>query len=252
MAESTRLPPTIPLNPSYEPKYPPKFDPTFDPKYESKYEIPASYPPTSLFPSVSSVPISHHVTHHQVSPPVTVSSSTYQQPGHHQLPPTPNSLVTMMGPNSGNSNPATEQLTSSELSIGSVSPIHPVQHIHNQGQQQPLQTHQGNKSPPSWNLPISSGPRIGLPPTPPTSLPQTQIHSSANHHQAFAGHYTTSGFQQSGRPAPTHQPFYGWYWRTLLMMWEKYAPESWVQSTNQRSGFTVGYSRNFIVIPPVG
>ncbi|XP_015110784.1 protein gooseberry-like [Diachasma alloeum] len=195
MAESNRLPSAIPPSP----------------KYETKYEIPASYPPTTLFPPVTTVPISHHVTHHQVSPPVTVPSTTYQQPGHHQLPPTPNSLVTMMGPNSGSSNPPTDQLTPSELSIGSVSPIHhPGQHIHAQGQQQGVQGNQDNESTPSWNLPIPSGSRVGLPPTPPTSLPQTQTHASGNHHQGF-GHYTTSGFQQSARPTPTHQPFYGWY-----------------------------------------
>lgn len=154
--------------------------------------------PSSLLPATSSTSTSHMA--HQVSPVAPVPTSTYQQPSSHQLPPTPNSLVTMMGPNSGNSNPASDQLTSSDLPISSVSPVH-------QQQSQQQQGSQGNTSP-SWNLPISSGGRVGLP-SPPSSLQQPHTHAT-HHHQAFASHYSAQGFQQPPRPAP-HQPFYSWY-----------------------------------------
>ncbi|XP_012139348.2 protein gooseberry [Megachile rotundata] len=165
------------------------------------YSLPPSVTyPSSLLPATSSTSSSH--LSHQVSPVAPVSS-TYQQAGSHQLPPTPNSLVTMMGPNSGNSNPSSEQLTSSDLPpISSVSPVQQQQQ-----QQQQQQASQGNSSP-SWNLPISSGGRVGLP-SPPSSLQQQHAHP-AHPHQAFASHYGAQGFQQPPRPAP-HQPFYTWY-----------------------------------------
>lgn len=164
----------------------------------TSYGLPASVTyPSSLLPVTSSTGTSH--MSHQVSP-VTPASSTYPQPSSHQLPPTPNSLVTMMGPNSGSSNPASDQLTSSDLPISSVSPV--------QQQSQPQQqASQGNTSP-SWNLPIASGGRVGLP-SPPSSLQQPHAHA-VHPHQPFASHYTPQGFQQPPRPAP-HQPFYSWY-----------------------------------------
>ena len=163
------------------------------------YGLPASVTyPSSLLPATSSTSSTH--MSHQMSPVAAASSSTYQQTTGlaHQLPPTPNSLVTMMGPNSGNSNTASEQLTSADLPISSVSPVQ---------QQQQQQTSQGNSSP-TWNLPTSSGGRVGLP-SPPTSLQQSHAHA-AHPHQAFASHYSAQGFQQPPRPAP-HQPFYSWY-----------------------------------------
>ncbi|XP_034951415.1 protein gooseberry-like isoform X1 [Chelonus insularis] len=179
----------------------------------SSYVLPTSvtYPPSSLLTPVSTPASTHHVTHHQVSP-VAPTSTAYQQPTHHQLPPTPNSLVTMMGPNSANSNPTSDQLTSNELSIGSVSPIHQHHQQQPSRQHQQTQSGQGSDSPPSWNLPITPGSRVGLPPSPPSNLQQSLSHSSHHHHhpQAFAS-YTSSGFQQSPRPVTTHQPFYGWY-----------------------------------------
>lgn len=177
-SDSTRLPSSVGSTPSYS--LPPS----------------VTYP-SSLLPPTSSTNSSH--LSHQVSPVAPVSS-TYQQASSHQLPPTPNSLVTMMGPNSGNSNPSSDQLTSSDLPpISSVSPV--------QQQQQQQQVSQGNSSP-SWNLPISSGGRVGLP-SPPSSLQQPHTHP-AHPHQAFASHYGAQGFQQPPRPAP-HQPFYSWY-----------------------------------------
>ncbi|KZC08650.1 Segmentation protein paired [Dufourea novaeangliae] len=173
--DSTRLPSSVGSTPSYG--LPPS----------------VSYP-SSLLPATSSA---SHMTH-QASPVAPASSSTYQQPSSHQLPPTPNSLVTMMGPNSGNSNPSSDHLTSSDLPISSVSPVQ---------QHQQQQASQGNTSP-SWNLPISSGGRVGLP-SPPSSLQQTHAHAP-HPHQAFASHYSAQGFQQPPRPAP-HQPFYSWY-----------------------------------------
>ncbi|XP_017877563.1 protein gooseberry-like [Ceratina calcarata] len=151
--------------------------------------------PSSLLPPTSSSSTTH--MNHQVSP-VATAPSTYQQAGSHQLPPTPNSLVTMMGPNSNNSNPASDQLTSSDLPISSVSPVQ---------QQQQQQASQGSSSP-SWNLQISSTGRVGLP-SPPSSLQQPHAHVS-HPHQTFASHYGCQSFQQPPRPAP-HQPFYSWY-----------------------------------------
>lgn len=160
------------------------------------YGLPASVTyPSSLLPATSSTSSTH--MSHQMSSVAEASSSTYQQASGHQLPSTPNSLVTMMGSNSGNSNPASEQLASADLPISSVSPVQ---------QQQQQQASQGNSSP-TWNLPISSGGRVGLP-SPPTSLQQSHAH--AHPHQAFASHYSAQGFQQPPRPAP-HQPFYSWY-----------------------------------------
>lgn len=162
------------------------------------YSIPSSVTyPSSLLPPTSS---SGHMSH-QIST-VAPASSTYQQTTTHQLPPTPNSLVTMMGPNSGNSNPASDQLTTSELPMTSVSPH---------------QQQQTGGSSPSWSLPITSTGRVGLP-SPPSSLQQNHHHPTHSH-QAFASHYATQGFQQPPRPAP-HQPFYSWYWYTAwIMIW---------------------------------
>lgn len=165
------------------------------------YGLPASVTyPSSLLPATSSTSTTH--MNHQVSAAAAVSSSTYQQASGHQLPPTPNSLVTMMGPNSGSSNPASDQLTSTDLPINnSVSPV-------SQQQQQQTGQQQGGSSSPSWNLPISGSGRVGLP-SPPPALQQSHAHT-AHPHQAFATHYGAQGFQQPPRPAP-HQPFYSWY-----------------------------------------
>ncbi|XP_043470746.1 protein gooseberry-like [Leptopilina heterotoma] len=165
------------------------------------YSLPPSVSyPTSLLPPTSS-PNSTHMTH-QLSPVHSVSSSNYQHnTTAHQLPPTPNSLVTMMG--GSNPSPGSDHLTtSSELPISSVSPVH---HQH--------QANQGNSSP-SWNLPInnnnnnSSGNRIGLP-TPPSNIQHHPNHPPPPHQ--FSGHYTSQTFQQPPRPTPHHQPFYSWY-----------------------------------------
>ncbi|KAK2575260.1 hypothetical protein KPH14_008174, partial [Odynerus spinipes] len=154
------------------------------------YSLPTSVSyASSLLPPATSTTTTH--MSHQVSPVAPVSSA-YQQPNAHQLPPTPNSLVTMMGPNSGNSNSA------SDLPL-SVSPVQ---------QQQQQQASQGNASPSSWNLPITAGSRVGLP-SPPSGLQQPHAHG-AHPHQAFASHYTAQTFQQPPRPTP-HQPFYSWY-----------------------------------------
>ena len=164
-----------------------------------------SLPPSVSYPTTLLPPSSTTTSHmsHQLSP-VSVTSS-YQQNTSHQLPPTPNSLVTLMGPNS-NSNPAPDQLTSTELPISSVSP---VQH-HQQQQQQ--QNSQGNTSP-SWNLTIpSSGNRVGLPSPPPNH----QQHHSTYPHQGFANHYSQS-FQQPPRPG-AQQHF---YWHCWDKLWEK-------------------------------
>ncbi|XP_076230177.1 segmentation protein paired isoform X2 [Nomia melanderi] len=164
----------------------------------SSYGLPPSVSyPSSLLPATSSTSGSHMA--HQPSSVTPASASGYQQPSSHQLPPTPNSLVTMMGPNSGNSNPSSDHLTSSDLPISSVSPVH---------QQQQQQPSQENNASPSWNLPISTAGRVGLP-SPPTSLQQPHAHTG-HPHQAFASHYGAQGFQQPPRPTP-HQPFYSWY-----------------------------------------
>lgn len=163
------------------------------------YSIPTSVSyPSSLLPPTSASSAGH--MNHQISTGAPTTSS-YQQPTAHQLPPTPNSLVTMMGPNSGSSNPASDQLTSSELPISSVSPVN---------QQQTQQQPQPGGASPSWSLPITGSGRVGLP-SPPSSIQQTHSHQPSHSHQAFATHYATQGFQQPPRPAP-HQPFYSWYW----------------------------------------
>ncbi|KAL0123150.1 hypothetical protein PUN28_007645 [Cardiocondyla obscurior] len=182
LADSTRLPSTVGST--------------------STYSFPAAvtYPNLSVLSPASST--TAHMAHQAVS-----TSSTYQQASNHQLPPTPNSLVTMMGPNSGNSTSAPDQLTSSELPISSVSPPQPQpQQPQPQPQQQTQQqTSQGTTSP-SWNLAITaSGSRVNLS-SPPTSLQQHHAYT-AHPHQAFASPYTAQSFQQPPRPAP--QPF--WY-----------------------------------------
>lgn len=163
-----------------------------------------SFPSTVTYPSSllpSSAPTTSHMSHQ-------VSASSYQQPTAHQLPPTPNSLVTMMGPNSGNSNSASEQLTTSELPINSASP---VQHQQQQQQQQAQQQTNQENSPPSWNIAITaSGNRVNL--TSPPNLQQPHTYS-AHPHQAFASHYTAPSFQQPPRPTP--QTF--WYWWSMIL-----------------------------------
>ena len=160
--------------------------------------------PSSLL-SIATSSSNHHLV---PSPVSSVTSATYQpQPIlSHQLPPTPNSLVTMMGPNSGSSNSASEQLASTEISVGSVSPVQ-----HQQQSQQPSATST------SWNnLPVASdtsanAPRISLTSPQPLNAPSisTPLHIHSNHqHQPFANHYGQN-FQQ---PRPGHhQSFYNWY-----------------------------------------
>lgn len=162
------------------------------------YSFPSSATyPTSLLPPATSA--ASHMTH-QVSSAASASSAYQQQSSaHHQLPPTPNSLVTVMGSNSGSSNSAPEHLNTSELPISSVSPAHQQHQAQHQPQQQ---TSQGNSSP-SWNLAISSANRVNLS-SPPTSLQQPHTYS---HPQPFASHYSAQSFQQPARPTP--QPF--WY-----------------------------------------
>lgn len=160
-----------------------------------------SFPTAVTYPNPL-LPTSSTTTHISHSGPPT--SSSYQQTSSHQLSPTPNSLVTMMGPNSSNSNSATDQLNSSELPISSVSPA--------QQQQAQPQNNQGTTSP-SWNLAITaSGSRVNLQ-SPPSSLQQPHAYS-AHPHQAFANHYTAQGFQQPARPAP--QSFHvSWFWKMI-------------------------------------
>ncbi|XP_071638395.1 segmentation protein paired isoform X1 [Temnothorax longispinosus] len=163
-----------------------------------------SFPATVTYPNLSVLSPASSTTAHMAHQAVSTSSS-YQQTSNHQLPPTPNSLVTMMGPNSGNSTSAPDQLASSELPISSVSP--PQQQPQPQPQQQAQQqTSQGTTSP-SWNLAITaSGSRVNLP-SPPTSLQQHHAYSTHPHPQAFASPYTAQSFQQPPRPPP--QSF--WY-----------------------------------------
>ncbi|KOC68529.1 Segmentation protein paired, partial [Habropoda laboriosa] len=198
---ATAVPPSHPHpHPHGQPLPDTTFSPSQVPELYTSHHAAMSHqltPDSTRLPtSVGSTPTYGLPT--SVTYPIAASSSTYQQASSHQLPPTPNSLVTMMGPNSGNSNPPSDQLTPSDLPISSVSPV--------QQQQQQQQASQGNSSP-SWNLPISSGGRVGLPSPP--SLQQPHAHA-AHPHQAFASHYGAQGFQQPPRPAP-HQPFYSWY-----------------------------------------
>ncbi|XP_077260358.1 uncharacterized protein LOC143896381 isoform X6 [Temnothorax americanus] len=169
-----------------------------------------SFPATVTYPNLSVLSPASSTTAHMAHQAVSASSS-YQRTSNHQLPPTPNSLVTMMGPNSGNSTSAPDQLASSELPIGSVSPPQQQQQQQPQPQPQPQQqtqqqTSQGTASP-SWNLAITaSGNRVNLP-SPPTSLQQHHAYSTHPHSQAFASPYTAQSFQQPPRPPP--QSF--WY-----------------------------------------
>lgn len=184
--------------------------------------------PTSLMSSAPSYSVSSSINystallphsmsplnHQLVSSPISAAtSSAYQHQSitTHQLPPTPNSLVTMMGPNSGSSNSTSEQLTSTELSGSSISPT--------QNQQQL------SARSPSWStLPISSDTSTGFrgnistPPLLPgtssissglqqATMAAVHLHSS-HQHQAFANHYTHS-FQQA-RPG-SHQLLYNWF-----------------------------------------
>ncbi|XP_011876597.1 PREDICTED: protein gooseberry-like isoform X1 [Vollenhovia emeryi] len=165
----------------------------------STYSFPAAvtYPNLSVLSPASST--TAHMAHQAAS-----TSSSYQQTSAHQLPPTPNSLVTMMGPNSGNSTSAPDQLAPSELPISSVSPPQQQQQPQPPQQQTQQQTSQGTTSP-SWNLAITaSGSRVNLS-SPPTAL--QQHHAYTHPHQTFASPYTAQSFQQPARPAP--QTF--WY-----------------------------------------
>ncbi|XP_024877630.1 protein gooseberry-like isoform X6 [Temnothorax curvispinosus] len=164
-----------------------------------------SFPATVTYPNLSVLSPASSTTAHMAHQAVSTSSS-YQQTSNHQLPPTPNSLVTMMGPNSGNSTSAPDQLASSELPISSVSPPQQQPQPQPQQQQTQQQTSQGTTSP-SWNLAITaSGSRVNLP-SPPTSLQQHHAYSTHPHPQAFASPYTAQSFQQPPRPPP--QSF--WY-----------------------------------------
>ncbi|XP_057320562.1 protein gooseberry-neuro-like isoform X2 [Microplitis mediator] len=151
--------------------------------------------PTHSYPSLLTPGSSGHQHHQQ----------PYQQSHHHQLPPTPNSLM------------MPDQLSSStDLSIGSVSPIHPHPHSHPhphphplhpdphtqhqhqrlqaqiqsqaqaqaQAQTHPSQPSQG-ESPPAWNFPINA-PRHSPP----------ALQHPYHHHQSFGG-YPPNSFQQS-------------------------------------------------------
>ncbi|KAF3428284.1 hypothetical protein E2986_05978 [Frieseomelitta varia] len=184
LTDSTRLPPAVGPTSSY------------------------GLPPSVTYPSSLLSPTSTSSTHinHQVPSVAPASTSTYQQTNSHQLSPTPNPLATMMAPNSGNSNSTPDQLTSADLPI---SPVSPVQQQQQQPQQpQPQQQAGQENSSPSWNLPISSGGRVGLSSSP-TCLQQSHSHA-AHPHQPFASHYGAQGFQQPPRPTP-HQSFYSWY-----------------------------------------
>ncbi|XP_032670646.1 protein gooseberry-like isoform X1 [Odontomachus brunneus] len=154
----------------------------------------SAYHPAALLPASSAVtPMSHQVS------PVPSTSSTFQAGSHHQLPPTPNSLVTMMGPNSGNSNSVPEQLNAPELPIN---PVSPVQQQQQQQQQHQQQTSQENVTP-SWNAAITSGARMNLS-SPPMSLQQPHAYNAHQAHQAFASSYSAQGFQQQSRPTSAY------------------------------------------------
>ncbi|CAL1682961.1 unnamed protein product [Lasius platythorax] len=150
------------------------------------FPTPVTYPSTML-PSTTST-----TTHmaHQATP----TSSSYQQTSGHQLPP-PSPLITMMGPNSGNSNSASDQLTSSDLPISSVSPAQQQQ----QQQQQQAQPSSHGATSTSWNLAITANSgRVNLP-SPPSNLQQPHTYGT------FTSHYTAQNFQP---PRPTPQYWY--------------------------------------------
>lgn len=155
-----------------------------------------SFPPTVTYPSSLLPPVTSTITHmtHQ-PPPAIPSTSGYQQTSGHQLQPTSNSLANMMIPNSITSNAFPEQLTPSEVSINSASPVM---------QQQPVDAE--NTSPP-WNLPIPSGSKINLP-TPPSNLQQPSSHHpyGVHAHPPYANAYSAPAFQQT----PKH-PQSIWY-----------------------------------------
>lgn len=154
----------------------------------------ATYPSSLLPPPTTST--AAHISHQALS---TAASAYQPSSSHHQLPPTPNSLVTMMGSNSGNSNSTIDPL--SELSISSVSPVQQHQHPH-----QHQQSTQGS-SPPLWSSTITSNSRVNLSNSP-THLQQP--HSYNAHPQAFASPYVpVQNFQQPSRPP--HQSSFGWY-----------------------------------------
>ncbi|XP_018402830.1 PREDICTED: segmentation protein paired-like [Cyphomyrmex costatus] len=204
----------------HPPAPPPHTGATVPPGHPHQHPHPQSLPDAAF----SSSQVSELYSPHQLAEPVTRLSSTvgststysfpatvtypnlsvsssYQQTSNQQLPQNANSLVTMMGSNSGNSTSAPDQLASSELPISSVSP----QQQQQQQQQQTQQTNQGTTSP-SWNLAITaSGSRVNLS-SPPTSLQQPHVYST-HPHQAFTSPYTVQSFQQPPRPAP--QTF--WY-----------------------------------------
>ncbi|XP_043278752.1 protein gooseberry-like [Venturia canescens] len=186
------------------------------------YGLSASGYPSSLLGQASNV-ATGHMAHHQLSPvaPTSGASSYQQHAAGHQLPPTPNSLVTMMGPNSGNSNPSSDHMSAAaDLPIGSVSPINHHNHHHHhsnhlqqtqQHQHQPHQTNQNGGTSPTWNLPISGSNNRATLPSPPSTIQQAHVHATPHHtHQTFPSHYAPSSFQQPPR-APPHQHFYSWY-----------------------------------------
>lgn len=156
------------------------------------------------------------------SPVPSITSSTYQ---HHHLPPTPTSLITMMGPNSGSSNSTSEPLPN--VSVGSLSPAQQHQHnlLHHQHHEQQPQLryqHQQHQQPQqqfhvssaSWNSLPSNLEAASIQ----NSLSNTSATASSaklaaavhlhQQHQVFTNHYNQS-FPQSRQP--THQHFYNWY-----------------------------------------
>ncbi|XP_070168699.1 segmentation protein paired isoform X3 [Polyergus mexicanus] len=162
------------------------------------YSFPAAVTyPSAMLPSTTST--TTHMTHQATS-----TSSNYQQTvSGHQLPP-PSPLITMMGPNSGNSNSASDQLATSDLPISSVSPAQQQQQQQQQQQAQQHTSHGATST--SWNLAITANSgRVNLP-SPPSSLQQPHTYGAHPHQVGtFASHYTAQNFQP---PRPTPQYWY--------------------------------------------
>lgn len=145
----------------------------------------------------------HHLnTHHHLSPenqsPLTNGGSIHYQSGLN-LPPTPNSMITIMGPNSANSNNSNE-----------ASP-HPDTNQENPTTH--LSAAQSISSYSPWSTNLVSAPR----PQAPLSPPEIQQLNSPHHHFT-TGH--APPYMQHNLPAFPHtaskniglpQPFYSWY-----------------------------------------
>uniref|UniRef100_A0ABD2WKQ6 Segmentation protein paired n=1 Tax=Trichogramma kaykai TaxID=54128 RepID=A0ABD2WKQ6_9HYME len=154
--------------------------------------------------------------HNLILSPGSVASPSLSQQSNfpHNLPPTPNSLVTVLGPNSSSSNSTTDQLTNSEVITNSASPI---PHQYQQYQQQ-FSTSQ------AWNpLSVNSEyiTRLNSPNTSQSlsmSTVPNEIHQAAvaaahlhstHQHNPFSNHHYSQNFPQ---PRPSmHQSFYNWY-----------------------------------------